>query len=222
MAITAIAAGWTVGTAVVTGTGNGTATAMGSNGLTAGGAGTIVLVSPIKIITNVAGTLAAFGVLTLTYVPEPGTLLLLGLGVAGLASGGLSALMTAGLYRMEDLFGRLPVHWMWWPAIGGLVVGVGGFLEPRALGVGYDVIGDLLANHLALTVVASLLLVKVVIWMVALASGTSDPPSARAMRAANASGRSVPSTARATPARPCTSATGDPSSRAPRTRKSPR
>jgi chloride channel protein, CIC family len=93
--------------------------------------------------------------------------------LAGLASGGLSALMTAGLYRMEDLFGRLPIHWMWWPAIGGLVVGIGGFLEPRALGVGYDVIGDLLANHLALTVVVSLLLVKLIIWMVALASGTS-------------------------------------------------
>ncbi len=93
--------------------------------------------------------------------------------LAGLASGGLSALMTAGLYRMEDLFSRLPVHWMWWPAIGGLVVGIGGFLEPRALGVGYDVIGDLLTNHLALSVVAALLIVKLVIWMVALASGTS-------------------------------------------------
>ncbi len=74
---------------------------------------------------------------------------------------------------MEDLFGRLPIHWMWWPALGGLVVGIGGFFEPRALGVGYDVIGDLLANHLALTVVVSLLLVKLIIWMVALASGTS-------------------------------------------------
>ena len=92
---------------------------------------------------------------------------------AGLASGGLAALMTAGLYRMEDLFGRLPLHWMWWPALGGLVVGIGGFFEPRALGVGYDVIGDLLANHLALSVVGALLLVKLVIWMVALASGTS-------------------------------------------------
>jgi H+/Cl- antiporter ClcA/predicted transcriptional regulator len=93
--------------------------------------------------------------------------------VAGLAAGALSALMTAGLYRLEDLFSRLPVHWMWWPAIGGLVVGIGGFLEPRALGVGYDVIGDLLTNHLALSVVAALLIVKLVIWMVALASGTS-------------------------------------------------
>jgi len=93
--------------------------------------------------------------------------------LAGLASGALSAVMTAGLYRVEDLFRRLPVHWMWWPALGGLVVGIGGFFEPRALGVGYDVIGDLLANHLALSVVAGLLIAKVIIWTVALGSGTS-------------------------------------------------
>ena len=88
--ITAIAAGWTAGTASVTGLGgtNNTATAMGSNGLTILGGGTLVLVTPIKIITNIAGTLAAFGVLTLTYVPEPGTLLLLGMGVVGLAAMG--------------------------------------------------------------------------------------------------------------------------------------
>jgi hypothetical protein len=88
VAITAISAGWTAGTAAVTGlTGtNATQTAMGFNGLTPGGAGTLVLVTPIKIFTNVAGILAAFGTLTLTYAPEPGTLLLLGMGVAGLAA----------------------------------------------------------------------------------------------------------------------------------------
>jgi hypothetical protein len=88
VAITAIAAGWSVGTVTVTGTGDngtGVATAMGSNGLTPNGAGNLVLVTPVKVITNIAGTLAAFGVLSLTYVPEPGTLLLLGMGVAGLA-----------------------------------------------------------------------------------------------------------------------------------------
>jgi H+/Cl- antiporter ClcA len=93
--------------------------------------------------------------------------------LAGIACGVLSSVMTAGLYRMEDLFGKLPIHWMWWPALGGLVVGVGGYFEPRALGVGYDVINDLLTNHLALSVVAALLTVKLFIWMVALASGTS-------------------------------------------------
>jgi PEP-CTERM motif len=87
VAITAISAGWTSGTAVVTGLGGATptATAMGANNLTPLGAGNLVLVTPVKVITNIAGTLAAFGVLSLTYVPEPGTLLLLGMGVAGLA-----------------------------------------------------------------------------------------------------------------------------------------
>ena len=61
-------------------------TQTGANGLAGDGSGTLVLVAPVKVITNVAGTLAAFGVLTLTYVPEPGTLLLLGMGVAGLAA----------------------------------------------------------------------------------------------------------------------------------------
>ena len=93
--------------------------------------------------------------------------------VAGLLSGMLSAGMSLALYRVEDWFGKLPVHWMWWPAIGGLVVGIGGYFQPRALGVGYDVISDLLNNHIALSVALSLLLVKAVIWVVALGSGTS-------------------------------------------------
>ena len=83
-----------------------------------------------------------------------------------------SALYQA-LYSVEDAFGRLPIHWMWWPALGGIVVGVGGYLQPRALGVGYDVIGDLLQNHLALQVALALLLCKAVMWVVALGSGTS-------------------------------------------------
>ncbi|WP_076591448.1 chloride channel protein [Herminiimonas arsenitoxidans] len=93
--------------------------------------------------------------------------------VAGLLSGMLSATMSLALYRVEDLFGKLPVHWMWWPAIGGLVVGIGGYFQPRALGVGYDVISDLLNNHIVLSVALSLLLVKMIIWVVALGSGTS-------------------------------------------------
>jgi H+/Cl- antiporter ClcA len=93
--------------------------------------------------------------------------------LAGLLSGGLAALLSLSLYKVEDFFGRLPVHWMWWPALGGLAVGIGGFLQPRALGVGYDVIGDLLHNQLALDVVLALLGVKAVIWVIALGSGTS-------------------------------------------------
>jgi H+/Cl- antiporter ClcA/predicted transcriptional regulator len=93
--------------------------------------------------------------------------------VAGLACGALAWLMSTALYRVEDGFHRLPIHWMWWPALGGLVVGIGGWFQPRALGVGYDVIGDLLHNHLAASVIVGLLAVKLVIWLIALGSGTS-------------------------------------------------
>ena len=69
---------------------------------------------------------------------------LLGCVVAGLLAGALSALLTQAVYAAEDAFQQLPIHWMWWPAIGGLVIGIGGCIFPQALGVGYDVIGDLL------------------------------------------------------------------------------
>ena len=41
--------------------------------------------------------------------------------MAGLGSG----LLTTLVYAFEDLFAKLPIHWMWWPAIGGLCVGLG-------------------------------------------------------------------------------------------------
>jgi H+/Cl- antiporter ClcA len=93
--------------------------------------------------------------------------------VAGLLCGALAWLLSTSLYRVEDAFHKLPVHWMWWPAIGGLAVGIGGYFQPRALGVGYDVIADLLNNHMAATAILSLLVVKAVIWLLALGSGTS-------------------------------------------------
>jgi CBS domain-containing protein len=82
-------------------------------------------------------------------------------------------LLTTLLYRIEDAFEKLPIHWMWWPAVGGLVVGLGGLIEPRALGVGYDIISDLLNDHVVAKAVLSILLVKAGIWLVALSSGTS-------------------------------------------------
>jgi H+/Cl- antiporter ClcA len=93
--------------------------------------------------------------------------------VAGVAAGLQSSLLTVLLYAVEDLFERLPLHWMWWPAIGGVAVGLGGLVDPAALGVGYDVIGALIAGHLPASEAGRLLLVKALIWVVALASGTS-------------------------------------------------
>lgn len=92
---------------------------------------------------------------------------------AGVVAGLQSGLMTRLLYATEDFFERLPIHWMWWPMLGGLLVGLGGVLEPRALGVGYDIIGDLLSGHLTSHEVLVLMLVKTAVWIVALSSGTS-------------------------------------------------
>jgi hypothetical protein len=62
---------------------------------------------------------------------------------------------------------------MWWPAIGGAVIGLGGLIEPRALGVGYDVIGQLLTGRATLGLIIGILVVKTLIWSLSLGSGTS-------------------------------------------------
>jgi chloride channel protein, CIC family len=132
---------------------------------------------PVGLSCAVAGFLrplwAGSGPLFPLQTPEPGAIAMLSCVVAGLVSGVVSASMTRMLYFVEDFFSRLRLHWMWWPALGGLVVGIGGYFQPRALGVGYDVIGDLLQNHLVLSVALSLLVVKMLIWAIALGSGTS-------------------------------------------------
>jgi CIC family chloride channel protein len=98
---------------------------------------------------------------------------LLGCAAAGLLAGLLSGLLTKGVYTAEDLFQKLPVHWMWWPAIGGVAIGIGGLIFPQALGVGYDTIGALLQGEVPRTVIAGVLLVKSMIWIISLGSGTS-------------------------------------------------
>jgi CBS domain-containing protein len=98
---------------------------------------------------------------------------LIGCVIAGLLAGGLSALLTGAVYAAEDAFGRLPFHWMWWPAIGGIVIGVGGLFFPQALGVGYDTIGALLQGNVSSHTILGILVVKAIIWSVSLGSGTS-------------------------------------------------
>jgi H+/Cl- antiporter ClcA/predicted transcriptional regulator len=94
-------------------------------------------------------------------------------GCMGLAAGTGSGLLTAMVYGSEDVFQELPIHWMWWPVLGGAVIGIGGLIAPGALGVGYDNIRHLLAGDIAVQTVLLLLVVKAVIWSVALGSGTS-------------------------------------------------
>ncbi len=91
----------------------------------------------------------------------------------GIASGLGSGLLTLFLYAVEDIFQKLPIHWMWWPAIGGVAIGLGGLVEPQALGIGYESIRHLLNGSLVGHEALLLLVVKTLIWGIALGSGTS-------------------------------------------------
>jgi H+/Cl- antiporter ClcA len=93
--------------------------------------------------------------------------------ILGLIMGFVAVFTTKIVYWIEDTFEKIPVHWMWYPAIGGLFVGVIGYFAPKTLGVGYENITDVLSGNLTLSVVASLCIFKFVSWAVALGSGTS-------------------------------------------------
>lgn len=115
-----------------------------------------------------SGPMFSFGAAT------PGGIEPIAISVAlGLFVGGEAAFLSVLLYAVEDMFHRLPVHWMWWPAIGAIVVGLGGIIDVHVLGAGYGNIQALLDGSLAVRMVVLLLLVKAVVWLVALGSGTS-------------------------------------------------
>jgi chloride channel protein, CIC family len=134
---------------------------------------------PVALASAVAAVLRRYllGFGPLFPVPEHplfiGPKALLGCALVGLLAGILSALLTLSVYAAEDAFQKIPIHWMWWPAIGGLAIGFGGLVFPQALGVGYDTIGNLLQGNVTTAVILGVLLVKWFIWAVSLGSGTS-------------------------------------------------
>ncbi|WP_200950034.1 MULTISPECIES: chloride channel protein [unclassified Nocardioides] len=93
--------------------------------------------------------------------------------VSGLIAALLALVATVLVYASEDAFRRLPIHWMWWPAIGGVLIGLGGLLVPEALGVGYDVIEAELSGEIGLGLIVGILVVKTLVWSLSLGSGTS-------------------------------------------------
>lgn len=96
-----------------------------------------------------------------------------GVVVTGVLGGTLAAILTAAVYGAEDAFRKLPMHWMGWPLLGGLAIGMGGLIFPPALGVGYDVISRLINGDYTLRLLLGILLVKSTIWAISLGSGTS-------------------------------------------------
>jgi H+/Cl- antiporter ClcA/CBS domain-containing protein len=107
---------------------------------------------------------------TRLHIDATATILCAPVGVVG---GLLAVAVTALVYFSEDAFAKLPIHWMWWPALGGVIIGIGGLIEPRALGVGYDVIRDLLTGHAGMSLILGILVVKSLMWGLSLGSGTS-------------------------------------------------
>ena len=98
------------------------------------------------------------------------------LGVAiliGIAVGFGSGFLTMIVYFFEDLFAKIPIHWMWWPAIGAVFVGLGGWLDPRVLGVGYELIHGLLQGNIIGAALLGLVIAKALVWAISLGSGTS-------------------------------------------------
>ncbi|HET9123603.1 MAG TPA: chloride channel protein, partial [Solirubrobacteraceae bacterium] len=107
--------------------------------------------------------------------PELGGLALLGAAAIGILVGLSAWVMTQAVYGAEDAFQKLTghLHWMWWPMIGGLIIGLGGLVDSRALGVGYDTIHAELLGQLGIGALAALCVVKLVIWSCGLGGGTS-------------------------------------------------
>ena len=98
--------------------------------------------------------------------------LIVAVGIGAL-TGVIAVVLSKSLYRLEEWFHQLPFHWMWWPALGSVAVGIGGILQPRVLGAGYVSIQNLLEGSLAINIIISLLLVKSIVWLISLGSGTS-------------------------------------------------
>ncbi len=131
----------------------------------------------LACITGAAGHHLLFGQRPVfeigTIITTASNTAVLAYSVMGIIIGLLSIGITKIVYLIEDGFEKLPIHWMWWPAIGGIVVGVIGYFAPKTLGVGYSNITDILSGSLTFQVVVSLCILKFVSWAIALGSGTS-------------------------------------------------
>lgn len=139
--------------------------------------------SPRSIIPVTIGCVAGAGMHLLLFesspvfampaIPVPSTSALMMYILLGGLIGMIASFVSRSVYAVEDLFERLPVHWMWWPAIGAVAVGVTGYFAPYTMGVGYDNIQYLLTGTLPLTMLLSLCFLKYISWVISLGSGTS-------------------------------------------------
>ncbi len=130
----------------------------------------------LACITGAAGHQLLFEagpVFPMPTLTSPSNLALAIYSGIGLLIGFISLGVTKSVYWVEDLFEKLPLHWMWWPALGGLAVGTIGYFFPNTLGVGYDNITGMLSGKIPLALLLSLCIFKFLSWAIALGSGTS-------------------------------------------------
>ena len=126
--------------------------------------------------TGTAMHYALFGsepVFAMISIPEPTSVAMITYVLLGAILGVAASLVSKAVYLIEDLFEHLPVHWMWWPAIGAVAVGVVGYFAPRTLGVGYSNITYLLSGDVPIRFMLSLCVLKFISWVISLGSGTS-------------------------------------------------
>ena len=134
---------------------------------------------PVAIASATAAILRVYwlGAGPLFQMPAIGGTNKITFAIGALLLGALLGLVSAGMSRMmyafEDLFEHLHVHWMWWPAIGGIGIGVGGLFFPRGLGVGYDNIAEMLRGNATIGLIVGILIAKSLMWAFSLGSGTS-------------------------------------------------
>ena len=134
---------------------------------------------PVAIASATAALLRVYwlGAGPLFQVPHladtPRVSFVIGALLLGAMMGFVSAGMSRMMYTFEDLFEHLHLHWMWWPAIGGIGIGVGGLFFPRGLGVGYDNIAELLRGSAPIGLIVGILIAKSLMWAFSLGSGTS-------------------------------------------------
>ncbi|MFA5298018.1 MAG: chloride channel protein [Lutibacter sp.] len=130
----------------------------------------------IACMVGAAGHHVLFGqkpVFEMGNIASPNMSALIACSIIGIVIGLLSVFVSKAVYFIEAGFEKLPIHWMWWPAVGGLLVGIVGYISPRTLGVGYENITDVLSGNLTMQVILSLCIFKFISWAIALGSGTS-------------------------------------------------
>ncbi len=130
----------------------------------------------LSCATGAAMRFLLFGaapIFAMPAIPSPNSLAIIIYTIFGVIIGVAAAYASKAIYFLEDIYKKLPIHWMWWPALGAVVVGIIGYFAPKTMGVGYDNVRLLLTGNIPLYLLFVLCILKFISWSFSLASGTS-------------------------------------------------